>query len=89
MTTVSTTVFRLREISCDGAKPGCEHRSAYFFTKKLAEDTLHNWICQYNTRNPKYKFNTKLETLDGVTGYCNWQFGIMITLDTVEVKNGA
>jgi hypothetical protein len=43
-------------------------------------------IAESDARNPKYPFKKDLECVDGVRGYCNWQFGIMLTVDAVEAR---
>ena len=60
-------------------------RQSFFLDERKASKRLMELIAEKNRRNPKYPFNACQEELDGVRGYCNWQFGIMLTIDSVKV----
>lgn len=79
------TIWRVRLISCDGGQPGREWKAKFFRHKKDAKNCLFKEIAESDRRNPKYLFKTTEEMVDGVVGYCNWQFGGMLTMDAVEV----
>lgn len=78
-------IWRVRYISCDGGRIGNESME-FFFQKEMAEKRMQELIEQSNKRNPKYLFETKTTSLDGVVGYCNWQFMNMLAVDSVKVK---
>jgi len=80
------TVWRVRTLSCDGGLPGREWSAEFFMDRRVAESRIRELIAQSDERNPNYPFREQQEDLDGVVGFCNWQFGTMLTLDAVEVK---
>lgn len=79
-------IYRVRVISCDGGKPGREWQVFLFLNLVDASRKLHELIDESDKRNPKYPFEKTPENLDKISGYCNWQFGTMITLDSLEVN---
>lgn len=79
-------IWRVRKISCDGGQPGREWLSEFFLDKGKASNRLMELIAESDRRNPKYPFRSDHEELDGVRGYCNWQFGVMLTMDSVEAR---
>jgi hypothetical protein len=81
----SFNIWRVRKVSFDGAQIGREWKSAFFLNEAKALDYMRQLIEESNKSNPKYPFETEQEDLDGVRGYCNWQFGSMITMDSVRV----
>jgi len=79
-------IWRVRSLSCDGGHIGKEWAAWFFQEKTAAESRLRQRIDSSNQRNPKYPFNEKPVAIDGVVGFCNWQFGLMLTMDGVEVE---
>jgi len=79
-------IWRVRRISCDGGQPGREWSSEFFLDEYKASNRLMELIAESDSRNPKYPFKKDQEFVGGVRGYCNWQFGIMLTMDAVEAR---
>jgi hypothetical protein len=79
-------IWRVRRISCHGGQLGREWSSEFFLDECKASHRLMELVAESNKRNPRYPFKTDQEELDGVRGYCNWQFGIMLTMDAVEAR---
>jgi len=84
--TSNLVIWRVRQISCDGGQPGREWLSKFFTDETKAAALLSEWIFESNKRNPKYLFREEQEVVGGVRGYRNWKFGIMLTMDAVEVE---
>lgn len=84
-----TTIWRIRKVSCDGGKLGKEWATEFFTDMNMAENRLMEWVAEHNNRNPQYKFKTELEEIDGVRGFCNWQFGIMLAIENVKLTLGS
>lgn len=81
-----TTIWRVRQISFDGGRLGRELSAEFFFDEQTAASRLMQLIAEYNERNSNYPCEVDQEELEGVRGYCNWRFGDMFTMDSVEVK---
>lgn len=79
-------IWRVRQISCDGGQLGREWSAEFFLDECRASNHLKELLAESDRRNPKYPFEKDQEELDGVRGYCNWQFGIMLTMDAVEAR---
>lgn len=77
--------WRVRRLSCDGGSIGKTFEEEHYATKELAEQRQRELIQASDERNPKYKFCTEPVMIDRVTGFCNWQFGVMIAVDSVDV----
>lgn len=73
-------------VSCDGFQLGREWLSEFFLDERRASSRLMELIAESDRKNPKYPFEKKQREIDGVRGYCNWQFGIMFTMDAVAVE---
>ena len=86
--TYNQQIWRVRRIDCDGRLPGRVWSSEYFADEQEAVQRLKELIAESDERNPRYPFETQEEDIDGIRGYCNWQFGIMLTLDSAEVQCG-
>lgn len=80
------TLYRVRSISCDGGVIGRTWNEDFFFNEEDANHRLRTLISENDNRNPKYPFKTLPEIIDGISGYCNWQFTTMLTVDKVEIK---
>ena len=78
--------WRVRVISCDGGLPGRAWVERFFLRKDAADKRMLEIIEDSNIRNPKYPYGAHEENLEGIVGYCNWQFGIMVTVDSIEIK---
>lgn len=81
-----TKIYRVRTISCDGGRLGRTWAENFFFDRIDAEDYLKKLIRESDERNPRYLYKSESENVDGLVGFCNWQFGIMIALDYISVK---
>lgn len=79
-------IWRVRCLSCDGGHVGRVWSEKFFFDSPAAIECQQNLISTSNDRNPKYLYKTEQESIDNVFGYCNWQFGTMIVLDSVKVQ---
>lgn len=80
-------LYRVRTISCDGGRQGKTWSEKFFFSLREAEDYQKKLLRESDERNPKYPFKKEVENIDGIYGYCNWQFGTMIAVDKIFVKN--
>ena len=78
-------VWRVRTLSCSGGFPGREWSAEFFLDQDRAAERLQALIAQSDQANPDAPFRKELETLDGVSGYCNWRFGTMLAMDSVSV----
>lgn len=81
------TFYRMKVLGIDGGFIGKTVMERFFKTEEECQQCVKDAIQGYNETNPKYHFNTEPETVNKVTGYCNWQFGIMITSDTIEIED--
>lgn len=79
-----TKIYRVRELSCDGGHLGKTWEETFFFDVEDAESHLKKLIKKSNEQNPQYPYVP--QAIDGLRGFCNWQFGIMIALDYISVK---
>ena len=79
-------IYRVRELSCDGGRIGRVWLEKFFMDPHAALKYLQDYIVDSDRRNPKYPFKKEPEEIDGVYGYCNWQFGTMISTDMVRVQ---
>lgn len=82
------TAWRTRVLSCDGGHIGKTWREKFFFNQKEAEDYARELIILSNEENPKCWYNSLSEDVCGITGYCNWHFGTMITVDNIKIATG-
>ena len=82
---VPMVIWRVKTASCDGGRLGRVWGEHFYFTQEQAVNHMMRVIRESNERNPRYLFKTEPETIDGVTGYCNWQFGIMTAVNSVTV----
>jgi hypothetical protein len=80
-----TKVWRVRKLSCDGNVVGREWSCELFTNADKANKRLNEIIANSDKRNPNHKFNTKIEAVENVVGLCNWQFGLMVSIDEVIV----
>lgn len=79
------TIYRVRKISCDGNRLGRVWSEEFFYVELVAANRLTELIIDSDKQNPKYPFSTTAVSVEGVVGFCNWQFGIMVVKDSVEV----
>lgn len=79
-------VYRVRILSLDGDRIGKEWCCKLFYNESDAEKCIQDYIKKSNHRSPAFPFKKEQETVDRVTGYCNWQFSEMVTLDSLEIK---
>jgi hypothetical protein len=78
-------IARVREVNCDGNKQGRTWSERFFKSLDKAEGYQNQLIDESNKKNPRNMFNKEIECVDSLYGYCNWQYGIMITIDKVFV----
>jgi hypothetical protein len=83
---VSMVIWRVQKASCDGGRLGRVWGEYFYFTQEQAVNHMMRAIRKRNESNPKYLFETEPETINGVTGYCNWQFSVMIAVNSVTVS---
>lgn len=79
-------LFRVRCLSCDGGHTGRVWSEKFFTDPDKALAQLQNQIAKSDKQNPKYPYKVQQESIDNVFGYCNWQFGTMIAMDSVKVN---
>lgn len=79
-------VYRVRILSLDGDRMGKEWCCKLFYDEYIAKQYVQDYIKKSNDRNPAFPFKKEQETVDRVTGYCNWQFSEMIALDSLKVE---
>ncbi len=77
--------WRVRKLSCDGGCIGREWSCELFELEYVAVNRFNEIIEESNKRNPKHLFSKRMEVIDGVVGICNWQFGIMLSIDKVHI----
>jgi hypothetical protein len=77
---------RVRTLSCDGRRIGKTRNEEFFFDVDDAMDHQKKLIQDSDEKNPAHTFKEEIEAIDGIFGFCNWQFGIMIAVDRIEVK---
>jgi len=82
----SIVIWRVRSLSCDGGSIGRTWSEIFFQDADEALAQLQNQIAKSDKQNPKYPYKTQQESIDNVFGYCNWQFGNMMALDSVKVQ---
>ncbi len=77
---------RVRTLDCDGRKIG-KVWAEEFYGKLIDAEILQSKIIEKSdSRNPKYPFEKDIEGIEGIYGYCNWQFGIMVTVDRFVIN---
>lgn len=74
-------VHRVRSIDIDGNKLGKVWTEKFFMQKEEAEKYLIQEVDFGNREEIRYK----LDTVEGVEGYCNWWNGIMICYDQIVI----
>jgi hypothetical protein len=79
-------IWRVRRLSCDGGHIGRTWSEIFFTNPDKALTQLRNQISKSDKQNPKYPYKTQPESVENVIGYCNWQFGTMIALDSIKVQ---
>lgn len=79
-------VWRVRTIDCDGGKLGHVWAETFFRAEESATNHLKKVIEEKNLKNPKYPYKADSEVIDGVSGFCNWQFSTMVAMDSFEVN---
>lgn len=79
-------IWRVRKIACDGRRLGKTWQENFFSNADDAEQFLRDTIAASDERNPKYPYEKNVEGIENVWGYCNWQFGLMVTLDKFWVN---
>ena len=83
------TVHRVRVIDVDGNNIGKTWNEWFFSEKKDAELYLKNKVNQCNeneTARGRVTVQYLPDTVDGIQGYCCWQYGTMICYDYITVK---
>jgi hypothetical protein len=71
------TIYRIRTIDIDGNKLGRVWGENLFMEKDRAVRSE-----EITRMNPTYK----IDIVEGLSGYCDWNRGIMICYDSVDVK---
>lgn len=77
--------YRVRVIDIDGGGVGKVYSEHFRETIGQATELERITIARSDERNPKYPFDTEVRMVDGVYGYCNGQFGIMVAVDRIFV----
>lgn len=83
---INTTIYRVRELDCDGGVIGKTWSEEFYSDVELAKDRQRELIESSNTKNLQYPFDDVLNNVDGHSGYCNRQFGIMISIDDIVIE---
>ena len=82
------TLWRCKRLSCDGGRLGKVWQEWFFLSEGEAKNKLYQEVSDRNTveldRGSKCRW--KPDTVEGVEGYCNWQYGSMLICDRVEVE---
>ena len=82
------TIWRLRAVDIDGGRLGRVWNEQFFLAEEKAVEQLHHEVEQRNaaesTRGREHAMY-KPCTVENVAGFCSWQYGIMYTVDSVEV----
>jgi len=79
-------IWRCRTLSCDGGMIGKTWSEFFYRDRDSADRKMDQIILNYNIRNPKRLFKDTEEMIDKVAGRCNWNFGIMVTVDCVNIE---
>lgn len=80
-------IWRCRVVSCDGGRIGKVWSEKFFFLPESADAYTKEIIELSNKKNPKYQYDKDQKEIDGIYGYCNWQFMVMVVVDSCEVRN--
>ena len=79
-------IWRVRTLSCDGGRIGRSWSEEFFTKEEDARERLADLVSESDERNPRYPFKAELETIDSTEGFCNWQFGTMLAVDSVNAR---
>lgn len=83
-------VWRLRELSCDGGRIGRTWSESFFTNKDKADERLAAMVAEKNTQEKSRGRDFAMymsRVVDGTVGWCSWQYGIMIAIDSFEVES--
>lgn len=84
------TVWRIKLVSCDGARIGKTWKEWFFLSEPVALEYLKNKIEEENKNELRRNRNFALyqkDFVETICGWCNWQYGTMYILDSFEVKS--
>lgn len=79
------TIWRVRLLDCDGRRIGRTWREDFFHSEDEALQQQKELIADSNRRHPSHPYEMQMERVDSISGYCNWQFGVMTTVDVIEI----
>ena len=84
-------IHRFRKVCCDGGRIGRTYEERFFVSEDSAWDSMHEEIGNANAREVELGRDSECRmyrkgVVEGVDGYCNWAYGIMFILVTVEVE---
>lgn len=81
-------IWRVKIVACDGNQLGKVWQEWFFNSKELAEIFLKDKIKTENNEELKRNRNFALykkDLVEGISGYCNWQYGTMLLLDEIKI----
>jgi len=81
------TIHRVRLIDVDGGRIGRTWSEEFFYTEFDADQHMMTTVREANDSEEKRGRDVryKPDTVAGVYGWCNWQYGNMYTTDKIEV----
>jgi hypothetical protein len=89
VTLPSLKIWRVRRVSCDGGYIGKVWGESFCLNKDAAEAKLSEMLSTENAleeaRGRTFAMY-KPATVDGIVGWCSWQYGMMLTIDSFEVQ---
>lgn len=83
------TGYVVKRVSCDGGVIGKTWEAEYFLSFDLANDHLHAIVERSNQRErdlKRHHAQFKKDTVERIEGFCNWQYGIMLYLEKIEIR---